>query len=54
MDKVIVNSKADLGKGVRITGAGEDDKLIIGGEEYAYKENQQAFISSSNDSITFG
>jgi hypothetical protein len=54
IDKVIVNSAGDLGKGVRITGAGEGDQLIIGGEEYVYNDNQQAFISGHGDTIHFG
>ncbi len=54
LDTVTVNSKSDLGTGTVITGAGEGDLLIIGGEEYVFDNSKQAFISGSNDSISFG
>jgi hypothetical protein len=54
MDVISFNSASDLRKGVVITGAGDGDVLLIGGEEYAFNSDEQAFISSHNDTITFG
>lgn len=54
VDTVFMNSKNGLGKGVVITGAGTGDLLVIGGEEYVYNANESAFISKTDDSITFG
>ncbi len=56
VDEVVFNSKADIGKGTAIFGSGENDLLIIGGEEYKFSEAKDAFISSihPNDSIQFG
>ena len=56
IDEVVFNTKPDIGKGTAIFGAGENDLLIIGGEEYKFSEAKDAFISSThpNDSIMFG
>ncbi|WP_216899857.1 hypothetical protein [Synechococcus sp. CCY 9618] len=54
IDTVFISAKTDLGKGVVITGAGNGDRLVIGGEEYVYNADNSAFISSTNDSVTFG
>lgn len=56
IDQVFFNAKSDIGNGTQIFGADDGDLLIIGGEEYSFQSSEDGgyFISSQNDSITFG
>jgi hypothetical protein len=54
IDIISFDSSSDFGSGVVISGAGDGDLLLIGGEEYVFNSDEQAFISSDNDTITFG
>jgi hypothetical protein len=56
VDKVYFETRADIASGTVITGAGEGDELIIGGNEYIFNAAESAFISTTDpgDSITFG
>jgi hypothetical protein len=54
LDIIAFNSAADIGSGVVISGAGDGDLLLIGGEEYVFNSDEGLFISSDNDTITFG
>ncbi len=53
IDTVSFNSKADFADRVEITGAGDGDLLVIGGDEYVYEDSVGGFVLGS-ETITFG
>ncbi|MBD2550663.1 hypothetical protein H6G65_13925 [Microcystis elabens FACHB-917] len=53
IDTVYFETRSDLASGTVITGASEGDELIIGGTEYVYNSEQNAWITDG-DTITFG
>jgi hypothetical protein len=53
IDTVSFTSKAAIGDGVVVTGAGDDDVLRIGGDEYEYDSGVGGFVLGS-ETITFG
>jgi len=53
IDTVSFNTKADFADRVEITGAGDGDLLVIGGDEYVYEDSVGGFVLGS-ETITFG
>ena len=52
-DTISFSSMADLGDRITVTGASENDLLVIGGEEYFYDSSVSGFVNDT-ETITFG
>ncbi len=53
VDVISFTSKAAIADGVVVTGAGDGDLLVIGGEEYVYDSDVSGFVGDS-ETISFG
>jgi hypothetical protein len=53
IDTISFSSMADLGDRITVTGAGDGDLLVIGGEEYVYDSSVSGFVDGT-ETITFG